>query len=103
HVAVGLHHMWPGNSLKVRTREAIPTDAWTHVAFTYDGSSRASGFTIYLDGKPAPVEIVRDGLSKDITYGGNEPDLAIGYRFRDNRVQRGGVDGVPGFRRRLTG
>src|SRR5581483_4682998 len=27
-VAFGLHHMWPGNSLKVVTREAIATNTW---------------------------------------------------------------------------
>jgi len=81
-VAFGLHHMWPGNSLKVVTEDALPIDRWTHIGVMYDGSSRASGLHIFVDGKPAKVEIVRDGLSKDITYeSGGEPDLAIGYRF----------------------
>ena len=47
---------------------------------------------VYLDGEPAEVEVVRDGLCKDITYGGGEPDLAIGYRFRDNGFKGGTVD-----------
>ena len=42
-VAFGLHHMWPGNSLKVVTKEPMPTNEWVHVAVTYDGSSRAAG------------------------------------------------------------
>jgi len=92
-VAVGLHHMWPGNSLKVATTEAIPIDAWTHLTVTYDGSSRASGVGVYINGKKAGLEVIRDGLVKDITYGGSEPDLALGYRSRDN-----GFKGRPGGR-----
>lgn len=101
-VAVGLHHMWPGNSLKVVTRAAVPLGEWTHVAVTYDGSSRASGVRIYLNGVEAPHEVIRDGLTKDITYEGGEPDLAIGYRFRDHGFQGGRVDDFRVFNRELT-
>jgi hypothetical protein len=103
HVAFGLHHMWPGNSLKVRTRAALPAGAWARIAVTYDGSSRAAGLRIYLDGAPAELEIIRDGLWKDITYEGGEPDLAIGYRFRDAGFKGGRVDDFRIFNRELTG
>ncbi|MBO0698846.1 MAG: DUF1549 domain-containing protein, partial [Zavarzinella sp.] len=101
-VAVGLHHMWPGNSLKVVTKNAIPVDTWAHVTVTYDGSSTAAGLKVYLDGEPAEVQVVRDGLRKDITYGGNEPNLAIGYRFRDNGFKGGSVDEFRVYNRALT-
>ena len=101
-VAFGLHHMWPGNSLKVATRDAAPAGAWTHVAVSYDGSSRAAGVTIYLNGVAAEVEVVRDGLAKDITYGGSEPNLAIGHRFRDNGFKGGAVDEFHVYPRALT-
>ncbi|MEO2087882.1 MAG: DUF1553 domain-containing protein [Gemmataceae bacterium] len=101
-VAVGLHHMWPGNSLKVRTKATLSANEWQHVAVTYDGSSRAAGLTVYVDGQPAAVEVVRDKLTKDITYGGGEPNLAIGYRFRDNGFKGGAVDEFQVFRRPLT-
>jgi mono/diheme cytochrome c family protein len=60
HVAFGLHHMWPRNSLKVVTKQTITEGQWTHVAVAYDGSSRAAGVRIYLDGKAAELEVVRD-------------------------------------------
>jgi len=101
-VAFGLHHMWPGNSLKVLTRQAIPANQWTHVAVSYDGSSRASGVRIYINGKPAELETIRDGLFKDITYENGEPDLAIGYRFRDNGFKGGRVDEFRVFNRAIT-
>jgi hypothetical protein len=101
-VAFGLHHMWPRNSLKVVTKTAIPVQTWTHVTVTYDGSSRAAGVRIYLDGAPTELEIVRDGLFKDITYEGGEPDLALGFRFRDNGFKGGQVDELCVFNRELT-
>jgi hypothetical protein len=101
-VAFGLHHMWPRNSMKVVTKTAIPAGAWTHVAVTYDGSSRAAGVRIYLDGILADLEIVRDGLFKDITYEGGEPDLALGFRFRDNGFKGGQVDEFRIYNRALT-
>ena len=102
HVAVGLHHQWPGNSLKVHSKVLIPTNEWTHVAFTYDGSSRSSGIHIFLNGAPVEVEVLRDKLHKDITYEGGEPDLAIGYRFRDAGFRGGKVDDFRVFNRVLT-
>jgi len=101
-VAVGLHHMWPGDSIKVRSQAALPTNEWIHVAFTYDGSSRASGVKIFINGQPAALDLLRDGLRKDFTYGGSEPDLAIGHRFRDNGFKGGQVDEFRVFNRSLT-
>jgi hypothetical protein len=101
-VAFGLHHMWPRNSLKVVTKTAIPVGAWTHVTVSYDGSSRAAGVRIYVDGVAAELEIVRDGLFKDITYEGGEPSLALGFRFRDSGFKGGQVDELRIFNRALT-
>ena len=101
-VSVGLHHMWPGNSIKVRTQRTVPTNHWAHVAFTYDGSSRADGLKVYLDGQPTGVEIIRDALWKDFTYDGGEPDLAIGNRFRDSGFKDGRVDDLRIFNRAVT-
>ncbi len=102
HVAFGLHHMWPRNSIKVVSKATIPVGAWAHVSATYDGSSRAAGVRLYLDGKPVEVDVVRDGLFKDITYEGGEPDLALGFRFRDNGFKGGQVDEFRVYRRALT-
>ncbi|MDB6111629.1 MAG: Protein of unknown function (DUF1553)/Protein of unknown function (DUF1549)/Planctomycete [Pedosphaera sp.] len=101
-VAVGLHHTWPANSLKVVTREPLPTNEWIQVAMTYAGSSRAAGVRIYVNGALAAVDVIRDGLVKDITYEGGEPDLAIGFRFRDNGFKGGRVDDFRIFNRELT-
>ncbi len=91
-VAFGVHHQWPDNAAKVVAQTPLIAGRWTHVAVTYDGSSRAAGMRIFIDGVPAPSDVIRDGLRKDISYGGAEPDLAIGYRFRDAGFKGGQVD-----------
>ncbi len=101
-VAFGLHHMWPGNSLKVVTNQKLKENEWTHVAVSYDGTSRASGLKIAINGAVVPCEIVRDKLRKDIIYEGGEPSMQIGYRFRDNGFKGGGVDDLRIYNRALT-
>lgn len=101
-VAVGLHHMWPGNSLKVVSEETLAADQWSHVTVTYDGSSRAAGVKAYLGGKPMKLSVVRDNLWKDITYERGDPEFGVGYRFRDNGFKGGRVDDLAMFSRCLT-
>jgi len=100
-VAFGLHHMWPGNSLKVASKKSLITNQWTHVVVTYDGSSRAHGVRVFINGAAAEVEVVRDNLWKDITYG-DEPELTLGNRFRDNGFKGGRVDELRIYERALT-
>lgn len=101
HVSFGLYYMWPGSAIKIRTKGKIAANQWIHVVGTYDGSSKAAGMSLYLNGERSPVEVIRDNLTKDITYG-DEPTLAIGYRFRDNGFKDGAVDDFVLFDRRLT-
>ncbi|MBL9133084.1 MAG: DUF1549 domain-containing protein, partial [Verrucomicrobiaceae bacterium] len=55
-----LIHFWPGNAISIRTKENIPLKKWLHVVVTNDGSSRADGLRIFIDGKPAAVDVIRD-------------------------------------------
>lgn len=102
YVSFGLHHMWPGNSLKVTTKAAIPAADWTHVAISYDGSSKAAGLKLFLNGNPADVEVIRDGLFKDITYDGASAAFQIGARFRDSGFKGGSVDELQIYNLPLT-
>jgi hypothetical protein len=108
-VFFGLIHFWPGNAIAVRARQPLPLDVWSHLVVTYDGSSRASGIRLYLDGRPLASEIVRNRLFKDIIYNkaagddANEhPRLTIGARFRDSGFRNGIVDDLQVFATALT-
>ena len=96
-----LVHFWPGNAIGIKTKEAVPIDRWVHVTMTYDGSSRAGGLALYLDGRRADCEVVRDKLTKNITGGGGD-ELTVGQRFRDRGFKNGLVDEIAVFDRALT-
>ena len=100
-LSASLIHFWPGNAIRVRTVEKVPLNRWIHVVLTYDGSSRAAGLRIHINGKPAETEIVRDNLYKNITGGGGD-NIAIGERFRDRGFTNGLVDEFRVFSRKLT-
>ncbi|MFM8420967.1 MAG: DUF1553 domain-containing protein [Verrucomicrobiota bacterium] len=95
----GLIHFWPGNALAVRGLDKLPVGEWSHVTVTYDGSSKASGIALYVNGRPAKAEVVRDHLYKDIRHRGEWGDsaagslsLTLGARFRDNGFRNGRID-----------
>jgi hypothetical protein len=105
----GLIHFWPGNAIAVRARRPLPLNLWSHLVVTYDGSSRASGIRLYVNGQPLASEIIRNDLFKDITYnkevGDNvteQPALTIGARFRDSGFRNGMVDDLQVFAVALT-
>ena len=65
----GVHmisHWQNSNAIKVRTVEAMNVHEWHHVMATYDGSSKASGVTIYVNGEAAELEVIHDTLSGTI-------------------------------------
>jgi len=51
-VNVWLISAWSGNVIEMNSSIAVNDGNWHHVAFTYDGSSSASGVQIYVDGNP---------------------------------------------------
>ena len=104
-----LIHFWPGNAISIRTRDEIPTNQWTHLTITYDGSSRASGLRIFVNGKLADTEVVRDNLYKDITHRAEWGDadaggiqLTLAARFRDSGFKGGLIDEFTVFDQALT-
>jgi mono/diheme cytochrome c family protein len=56
-------HRWPDSAIQVRTRERFFLNEWHHIVVTHDGSGRAAGVGVYLDGKPQELEILQDSLA----------------------------------------
>jgi mono/diheme cytochrome c family protein len=100
-LSAALIHFWPGNALRVLTVDPLPLDRWVHVAMTYDGSSRAGGLSVHVDGARAETRTVRDGLTRTIR--GGDHTLTVGERFRDVGLAGGQVDGLRVFDRQLVG
>jgi hypothetical protein len=66
-----------------------------------DGSGRAAGLKIFVNGHAAATEIVRDSLSREITGGGGDT-ITIGERMRDHGFKNGLVDDFRVFDRPLS-
>ncbi|MFM8288199.1 MAG: DUF1553 domain-containing protein, partial [Planctomycetaceae bacterium] len=104
-----LVHFYPGNAVHVQADQPLPLDQWSHLAVTYDGSSRAAGLRLYLNGNPLMVTVIRDRLIRDIGHrsewgddtGGVE--LTLAGRFRDAGFRHGQLDELQVFSRELTG
>lgn len=86
-----LIHFWPGNAISIRAKDNVPLNEWVHVVVTNDGSSKAAGLKLFINGKVAAVEVIRDGLTRDITGGGGD-NIALGERFRDRGFKGGFID-----------
>ncbi len=99
HASFALIHFWPGNALKVRTKEKLRLHEWLHVGITCDGSSRAAGVKLFVNGLPAETEIVRDTLFKDFANGA---PLTLAARFRGRGFKDGLIDDLKIFSRSLT-
>ena len=70
---------WKSNAIAVVTNEPLLAGTWNHVAVTYDGSSKAAGFRIYINGLPATTANDQDSLT-DTTV--TELPFTIGQRSR---------------------
>ncbi len=105
----GLIHFWPGNAIAVRAKNSLPTNEWSQIVVTYDGSSRAAGIQLYLNGAPLETEVVRDHLYKDIVHRKEWGDMEVGKinltlagRFRDSGFKNGLIDDLQVFDVALT-
>jgi len=67
-LSASLNHVFPDHSIEVKTRLPVPAGDWVHYALTYDGSSRAAGIRLYLNGEAMPTDVVVDNLHKSIKY-----------------------------------
>lgn len=95
---VHLAHRFPDDAIKVKTREKFEGENWRHVLATYDGSGKAAGVTLYVDGKLREVEIEKDGLTGSIV---NDEPVRIGSRSSEGHF-KGIVDEVRLHTRALT-
>ena len=105
----GLIHFWPGNAIAVRANNVLPTNEWSQIVVTYDGSSRAAGIKLFLNGAALETEVIRDTLTKEITYRAEWGDsevgkihLTLGARFRDSGFKNGALDDLGVFDSALT-
>ena len=95
---VHLISTWPDNALKIRSKDKFPKNQWLHVLVTYDGSGKAAGVKLYVNGRVREVEIEKDALMATIL---NNESLRVGAR-NGEALLKGLVDDVRLYQRTLT-
>ena len=74
---IALIHNRDENAIQIVTRTPTAANRWNHLALTYDGSKRASGLKVYINGELQDVRVDRDTLTGRIV---NDRPWKIGYR-----------------------
>jgi len=98
-VAMHFIHRWPKDAVKVTSKQDIlKPNTWHHVFVTHDGSAKAAGVTLYVDGKSYPVDVNVDGL-KGTTV--TDKPLRFGRRNPGSPFTGGSIDDVRIFGRKL--
>lgn len=96
-------HTAPDNTITELTNDEFPRDRWVSFTMTYDGSSKADGLKLYIDGKEAATTVKFDNLYKDILFRrSSEPGLQLGARYRGKGIKGAVVDEIRVFEKELS-
>jgi hypothetical protein len=98
-VATHIVHKWPDDALKVVSRAEVPADAWTHVLATYDGSGKAAGVKIYINGQLQPTDVAADALRNTIR---TVVPFKAGQRHTGQGLEGAGILGLRIYARALA-
>jgi len=59
-VIVRLQDKGAGSGIEIKSQRGAALGSWSHVTVAYDGSGKAKGLQIYIDGQAVPFDVVRD-------------------------------------------
>jgi len=65
-VVMHLIHRWSDNAIKISAKKPLSVNSWHHILVTYDGSRKAAGLKLFVDGKPEAFDIMSDSLRDTI-------------------------------------
>jgi hypothetical protein len=87
-------HKWPKFAIKVVSKKAIEPNRWTHVCVTYDGSFKAGGVKVYIDGDMQDLDIESNTLNDKLLNGSikTKVPFKIGQRKKTSRVEGAGIE-----------
>lgn len=90
-LSVRLIDRWPGYAVQVQTKNnEITPNQWHHVCVTYDGSAKAHGVAIYVDGKASELVISSDSFKNTTSL--NSATLSLGHSATNAHLKNGFVD-----------
>jgi hypothetical protein len=97
-IVIRLTSQWPASALVLRTHDRFTQGEYNHITATYDGSGKAAGLNVYINGKPQPTDIISDTLGGSIQ---TSAELLIGVKEPDAKVFSGGIDDLRFYNRVL--
>jgi len=106
-----LAHLHPANAIIETTVRQIPKEQWVQITMTYNGSSKASGLKVFLDGEELQTQVQVDNLYKDIFFNDKayavggvpaDPGLQIGARWRGKGIGGALVDDLLVFDKEIS-
>lgn len=105
-LSVSFSYVWPANSIDMLIEDKLTENQWHHIVLTYDGSSKASGVKLFLDGKETRRKVITDNLHKSILYGEkkthwSDMPFMIGKDMRSS-IQNVAVDELMAYKRQLS-
>jgi hypothetical protein len=72
----------PEIAIRVAAVKPLPLDnAWKHIFFTYNGSGRAAGVKIYVNGEPVPMRVLKDNIGRSSIR--TDAPMQLGWRNPD--------------------
>jgi hypothetical protein len=92
-------HKWPEDAIKVLSNKALESNRWTHVCITYDGSAKAKGVKIYIDGNRQETSSQNDKLDGTIR---TKMPFKIGQRSTSSPVDGAGLQDLRIYARALN-
>jgi hypothetical protein len=107
-LSFNLRNTAPYDMIEVAMTAPLPTGEWVHVTATYDGSSRAAGMHLYVNGETVQTEVLHDRLTRSIIPAprrgiyGWFMGLSFGRTFGAPELNKGSVDELRVFARALT-
>ena len=98
--SVHIINNWPDDALKVSTRRpSVRPGVWQHVFVTYNGSGKAEGVKIYIDGVAQELKIDTNALKNTIR---TKTHTRIGQRSHVQVFHEGSVQDVRIYDRQLS-
>jgi mono/diheme cytochrome c family protein len=92
---------FPEVALKVSTGQIVKPGTWQHVLVTYDGSGKAAGVKIFVDGKEEKLKVEVNTLKPDSDIVGAVP-FRVGQRSGGSVFEGGSVQDVRVFSRAIS-
>lgn len=100
-IHVYLVKRWLDDAIRTETlAEVIAPDRWQHVAVTYDGSRKAQGIRVYIDGEETVMQPRLDSINQ--TFAAKDQPLRIGAGGGTASRFHGAIDEVQIFKRDLS-